>query len=62
MRPYGRYLGPIPFYGDRYYQRQLSDLFRLQHAEPIAFGVGYRWRLNKSHLLLATHQQRRADP
>jgi hypothetical protein len=59
MRPYGRYIGPIPFYGDRYYQRQLSDLFQSQRAKPITFGVGYRWRLNKSHLLLAT---RRAGP
>jgi hypothetical protein len=62
IRPYGRYLGPIPFYGDRYYQQQLSDLFRSQRAKPIAFGVGYRWRLNNSHLLLATRRQRRADP
>ena len=62
VRPFGRYLGPIPFYGDRYYQRQLSDLFQSQHAKPIAFGVGYRWRLNKSHLLLARRQRRRADP
>src|SRR5262249_9051790 len=24
IRPYGSYLGPIPYYGSRYYQRQLS--------------------------------------
>jgi len=59
---YGSYLAPIPFYGGRYYQRQLSNLFQLQHAKPIAFGVGYHWRLNKSHLLLATRQRRRAAP
>jgi hypothetical protein len=53
VHPHGRYLGPIPYYGNRYYQRQLSNLFRTQHAEPLAFGVGYRWRLNQSHLLLA---------
>jgi len=57
VRPYGRYLGPIPYYGSRYYQQQLSDLFRSQHAEPIAFGVGYRRRLNQSHLLLSTRQR-----
>lgn len=53
IHPHGRYLGPIPYYGNRYYQRQLSNLFRSHHAEPIAFGVGYRWRRNQSHLLLA---------
>jgi hypothetical protein len=60
LRPFGRYLGPIPLFGGRY-QRQLSDIFRSQRARPIAFGVGYRWRSNESNLLLATRQRRSAD-
>ena len=31
---YGSYLASIPFYGGRYYQRQLPNLFQLQHAKP----------------------------
>jgi hypothetical protein len=60
LRPFGRYLGPIALFGRRY-QRQLSDVFRAQRAKPIAFGVGYRWRPNESNLLVATHQQRKAE-
>jgi hypothetical protein len=60
LRPFGRYLGPIALFSRRY-QRQLSDVFRAQRAKPIAFGVGYRWRPNESNLLVATHQQRRAE-
>jgi hypothetical protein len=60
LRPFGRYLGPIPLFGGRY-QRQLSDIFRSQRAKPIPFGVGYRWRPNESNLLLAVRQQRGAE-
>ena len=60
LRPFGRYLGPIPLFGGRY-QRQLSDIFRSQRAKPIPFGVGYRWRPNESNLMLAVRQQRGAE-
>ena len=60
LRPFGRYLGPIGLFSRRY-QRQLSDVFRANHAKPIKFGVGYRWRPNESNLLLATRQERKAE-
>ncbi len=60
LRPYGRYLGPIPLFSGRY-QTQLSELFRKGHSTPIDFGVGYRWRPNESNLLIATKQQKKAE-
>ena len=34
-----------------FYQPQMAALF--QGANPIEFGIGYRWRKNESNLLLA---------
>jgi hypothetical protein len=48
--PFGRYLGPIGEFPGRF-QQSYADLFR--RAEPINFGIGYRWRTNESNLLLA---------
>jgi hypothetical protein len=48
--PFGRYLGPIGEFPGRY-QQSYADLFR--RAEPIDFGIGYRWRTNESNLLLS---------
>lgn len=48
--PFGRYLGPIGEFPGRY-QERYADLFT--RAQPIDFGVGYRWRMNESNLLLA---------
>ena len=48
--PFGRYLGPIGEFPGRY-QESYADLFR--RAEPINFGIGYRWRTNESNLLLS---------
>ena len=39
--PFGRYLGPIDEFPGRYQQRY-AELFR--RAQPIDFGIGYRWR------------------
>jgi hypothetical protein len=50
LRPFGRYVPPIGVFPGRY-QRQLSEIFR--QAPAIDFGVGYRWRLRESNLLLA---------
>lgn len=60
LRPFGRYLGPIPLFSGRY-QTQLSELFRKGRATPIEFGVGYRWQPNESNLLLATRQKKQAE-
>jgi hypothetical protein len=48
--PFGRYLGPIGEFPGRF-QESYAELFR--RAEPINFGIGYRWRTNESNLLLA---------
>jgi hypothetical protein len=48
--PFGRYLGPIGEFPGRF-QQSYADLFR--RAEPINFGIGYRWRTNESNLLLS---------
>lgn len=48
--PFGRYLGPIGEFPRRF-QQSYADLFR--RAEPLTFGIGYRWRTNESNLLLS---------
>jgi hypothetical protein len=50
LLPFGRYLGPINVFPDRY-QPAYAVLFR--NSRPIDFGIGYRWRPNESNLLLA---------
>jgi hypothetical protein len=48
--PFGRYAGPIAEFPGRY-QEQYAELFR--RAQPMDFGIGYRWRSHESNLLLA---------
>ena len=48
--PFGRYNGPIGEFPGRF-QQSYAELFR--RAEPINFGIGYRWRTNDSNLLLS---------
>jgi hypothetical protein len=48
--PFGRYLGPIGEFPGKY-QQSYAELFR--RAQPIDFGIGYRWRTNESNLLLS---------
>jgi hypothetical protein len=48
--PFGRYLGPIGEFPGRF-QQSYAELFR--RAQPMDFGVGYRWRTNESNLLLS---------
>lgn len=48
--PFGRYAGPIAEFPGRY-QESYADLFH--RAQPIDFGIGYRWRSHESNLLLA---------
>ena len=48
--PFGRYLGPIGEFPGRY-QDSYAALFR--RAQPIDFGIGYRWRTHESNLLLS---------
>jgi hypothetical protein len=48
--PFGRYAGPIAEFLGRY-QEQYAELFR--RAQPMDFGIGYRWRTYESNLLLS---------
>jgi hypothetical protein len=60
LQPFGRYLGPIGIFA-QHYQPQMSEVFRRQ-ASPIDFGLGYRWRVNESNLLLAQKTGTSAKP
>jgi hypothetical protein len=48
--PFGHYAGPISEFL-RKYQESYAELFR--RAQPMDFGIGYRWRSHESNLLLA---------
>ena len=49
--PFGRYEGPIEKFPGMY-QSRYADLFA-RAAQPLDFGIGYRWRMHESNLLLA---------
>jgi hypothetical protein len=53
LRAFGHYAGPISMFAG-FYQPQMAGLF--QGANPIEFGIGYRWRKNESNLILAQMQ------
>lgn len=61
LHPFGEYVGPIPMFRG-HYQRSLEVLFDSRDAPPIEFGVGYRWRPNQSHVLLAVNGDVRVQP
>jgi hypothetical protein len=48
--PFGHYAGPISEFPNKY-QQSYAEMFR--RAQPLDFGIGYRWRTNDSNLLLA---------
>ena len=48
--PFGYYAGPIDKFPGRY-QPSYAELFR--RAQPIDFGIGYRWRSHESNVLLS---------
>jgi hypothetical protein len=48
--PFGRYAGPIDRFPGKY-QQSYAELFR--RAQPMDFGIGYRWRSYESNLLLS---------
>ena len=47
---FGRYEGPISMFAN-FYQPRMAEVFRT--ADPIDFGIGYRWRKNESNLIVA---------
>lgn len=50
---FGRYEAPISIFAN-FYQPGVAELF--QNANPIDFGIGYRWRKNESNLIVARKQ------
>jgi hypothetical protein len=48
--PFGHYAGPISKFPARY-QQSYAELF--QRAQPLEFGIGYRWHAHESNLLLS---------
>jgi hypothetical protein len=52
LRPYGRYVQPIPIF-EGMYQQRLAELHQRSPPRPLDFGIGYRWYPNESNLLLA---------
>ena len=50
---FGRYEGPISIFAN-FYQPRMAQLF--QSANPVDFGIGYRWRKNESNLTVAQKQ------
>ncbi|MGC2083755.1 MAG: hypothetical protein WA702_10445 [Bradyrhizobium sp.] len=48
--PFGRYAGPIEKFPSMY-QQGYAKLF--ERAQPLDFGIGYRWRTQESNLLLS---------
>lgn len=55
LKAFGRYLKPLGIF-PRAYQRDMQDLFAKGRAEPLDFGIGYRWRPKESNLLLAVRR------
>ena len=60
LRLFGHYSGPISLFANRY-QSKLAQLFDRGPAEPIEFGVGYRWRPQTSNLMLAAKADAASD-
>lgn len=52
LYPWGRYVGPIPIF-QGHYQHRLNELFIKGKAPAIDFGIGYRFRINESNVLVA---------
>ncbi|MGI9382108.1 MAG: hypothetical protein ACR2PO_03070 [Methyloligellaceae bacterium] len=50
--PFGQYLGPIEIFA-QHYQPRMQRLFAKPRAVAIDFGIGYRWRRNRTNVLLA---------
>jgi len=51
--PFGRYAGPIAEFPNKY-QQSYAELFL--RAQPMDFGIGYRWRSYESNLLLSVRR------
>jgi len=60
LHPFGNYIGPISIFSNQY-QPKLREVFQRGRARPIDFGVGYRWRVRESNLLVAVKSKKAAS-
>ena len=59
LHPFGKYFRPIPIF-EGYYQSDMRQLFRKGRAAKATFGMGYRWRVHETNILLATKKPGRS--
>jgi hypothetical protein len=59
LRPFGTYTSPIGMFRHNY-QSKLKALYTTAKPVPINFGIGYKWKLNTSNLLLAVKKDMKA--
>lgn len=59
LQPFGTYTSPIGMFRGNY-QSKLRALYQTAKPTPINFGVGYKWKLNQSNLLLAVKKESKA--
>jgi hypothetical protein len=60
LQPFGRYTRPIAVFA-RNYQPRLKTLFDQGKPAALDFGIGYKWRLGQSNLMLATRKANQAS-
>ncbi|MGO9987124.1 MAG: hypothetical protein ACLPIX_23345 [Rhodomicrobium sp.] len=60
VQPFGRYVRPLSIF-PRNYQPNMLSLFESQHAQPLQFSIGYRWKNRNSSLLLAVKKPARPE-
>jgi hypothetical protein len=59
LQPFGTYTSPIGMFRGNY-QSKLRALYQTAKPTPINFGVGYKWKVNQSNLLLAVKKESKA--
>jgi len=59
LRPFGTYTSPIAMFRHNY-QSKLKCLYETGHPIPINFGIGYKFKVNQSNLLLAVKKDMKA--
>jgi hypothetical protein len=65
VKPFGHYVRPISIFPGAY-QPAMQRLFATEHARPLPFSIGYRWRDRNSSMILAErkpagHEQASSD-
>ncbi len=59
LQPFGTYTSPIGMFRGNY-QSKLRALYQTAKPVPINFGVGYKFKVNQSNLLLAVKKESKA--